>query len=45
MGYEFDVVEGRDNAFYFTTDFELAYEVLFEPSGYIFHDYPDLVRC
>lgn len=40
--YSFDVVKGRDNVFYFTTDFELAYEVLFEPSEYIFPEYPDL---
>ena len=40
MGYEFEVV--NSNTFYFTTDFELAYEVLFQPGGYIFPEYPDL---
>ena len=41
-GYDFDFTESVQNAFYFTTEFGLAYEVLFEQSGYIFPDDPDL---
>lgn len=41
-GYDFDSTESVQNAFYFTTEFGLAYEVLFEQSGYIFPDDPDL---
>ena len=40
--YDFESIEDVQNAFYFTTDFGLAYEVLFEHSGYIFPEYPDL---
>lgn len=41
-GYEFSSSTSVPNAYYFTTDFGLAYEVLFERSGYIFPEHPDL---
>ena len=40
--YKFDVRSGNPNSFYFTTQNEIAYEVRFRPTGYIFENDPDL---
>ncbi|MBO0930394.1 DUF6169 family protein [Fibrella aquatilis] len=40
VSYEIDSSGNESNLFYFTTDQDIAYEVRFKPSGYLFPDEP-----